>query len=120
MTTDSNHNSPVVLNALNREFTINAPGKVRVSDITYVPTDEGWPYFSGIKDLFNGKLVDHVMDERMTKHLVIQASLRATASKHPGKGLIAHSNQGNQYCAHDYQNLLQQFGMISSTSCNLA
>ncbi|PSJ15722.1 hypothetical protein C7H79_17450, partial [Nitrosomonas supralitoralis] len=34
----------------------------------------------------------------------------------PGKGLIAHSDCGSQYCAHDYQNLLQQFGMIASMS----
>ena len=35
------------------------------------------------------------MNERMTKRLVIQALLRATASKHPDKGLIAHSDSKN-------------------------
>ena len=66
--------------------------------------------------LFNGELVGYAMNERMTKRLVIQALFRATASKHPNKGLIAHSDRGGQYCAHDYQNLLQQFGMIASMS----
>jgi len=47
---------------------------------------------------------------------VIPALFRASASKHPDKGLIAHSNQGSQYSAHDDQNLLQQFGMIASMS----
>ena len=46
----------------------------------------------------------------------MRALFRATASKHPDKGLIAHSDQGSQYCAHDYQDLLQQFGMIASMS----
>ena len=55
--------------------------------------------------LFNGELVGYAMNERMTKRLVIQALFRATASKHPDKGLIAHSDRGGQYCAHDYQNL---------------
>ena len=88
MTTDSKHHLPVAPNILNREFSVNAPGKVWVSDITYIPTDEGWLYL-----------------ERMTKSLVIQALFRATASKHKDKGLIAHSDRGGQYCAHDYQNL---------------
>ena len=105
---------PVAPNILNREFSVNAPSKVWVSDITYIPTDECWLYLTGIKDLFNGERVGYAMNERMTKSLVIQALFRATASKHPDKGLIAHSDRGGQYCAHDYQNLLQQFDMIAS------
>jgi putative transposase len=116
VTTDSKHNLPVAPNILNREFSVNVPGKVWVSDITYIPTDERWLYLAGIKDLFNGELVGYAMNERMTKSLVIQALFRTTASKHPDKGLIAHSDRGGQYCAHDYQNLLQQFGMIASMS----
>ncbi len=116
VTTDSKHNLPVAPNILNREFSVNAPGKVCVSDITYIPTDEGWLYLAGIKDLFNGELVGYAMNEKMTKSLVIQALFRATANKHPDKGLITHSDQGSQYCAHDYRNLLQQFGMIASMS----
>ena len=46
----------------------------------------------------------------------MQALFRATASKHPDKGLIAHSDQGSPYCTHDYQDLLQQSGMIASMS----
>ncbi|SFF16527.1 putative transposase [Nitrosomonas sp. Nm166] len=63
------------------------------SDITYIPTDEGWLYLAGVKDLFNGELVGYAMNERMTKDLVIQALFHATESKHPDKGLIAHSDQ---------------------------
>ncbi len=80
-----------------REFFVNAPGKVWVSDITYIPTDPGWLYLAGVKDLFNGELVGYAMNERMTRHLVIQALFRATASKHPDKGLIAHSDSKNAY-----------------------
>jgi putative transposase len=40
-TTDSKHNLPVARNILNREFTVNSPGIVWVSDITYISTDEG-------------------------------------------------------------------------------
>ncbi len=57
------------------------------------------------------ELVGYAMNEKMTKSL--QALFRATASKYPDKGLIAHPDQGGQYCAHDYQDLLQQFGMVT-------
>ncbi|MBA3756727.1 MAG: IS3 family transposase, partial [Nitrosomonas sp.] len=116
VTTDSKHHLPVAPNILNREFAVSSPGKVWVSDITYIPTDEGWLYLAGIKDLFNGELVGYAINERMTKDLVIQAQFRATAKEHPDKGLIAHSDRGSQYCAHDYQKLLKQFGMIASMS----
>src|SRR5690606_5134463 len=92
-TTDSKHHLPVAPNILNREFAVNAPGKVWVSDITYIPTDEGWLYLAGVKDLFNGELAGYAMNERMTRSLVIQALFRATAKKHTDKGLIAHSDR---------------------------
>ena len=116
VTTDSKHHLPVAPNILNREFSVRSPGKVWVSDITYIPTDEGWLYLAGIKDLFNGELVGYAMNERMTVKLVMQALFCATASKHPEKGLIAHSDRGSQYCAHDYQKLLKQFGLVTSMS----
>ncbi|GKS69591.1 hypothetical protein W03_15950 [Nitrosomonas sp. PY1] len=50
VTTDSRHNLPVASNILNREFTVRALGKVWVSDMTYIPTDEGWLYLAGVKD----------------------------------------------------------------------
>jgi len=41
---------------------------------------------------------------------------RAVANKRPAKGLVLHSDRGSQYCAHDYQKLLRQFGMTVSMS----
>lgn len=52
----------------------------------------------------------------MTRALVMQALFSAVSAKRPGKGLILHSDRGSQYCSHDYQKLLKQFGMIASMS----
>ncbi len=73
VTTDSRHNLPVAPNLLERNFTVTAPNRVWVSDITYIATGEGWLYLAGLKDLFNGELVGYAMSERMTKNLVMQA-----------------------------------------------
>lgn len=58
-----------------------------VSDIACIPTDEDWLYLVGVKDLFNGELMDYAMSQKMTKSLAIQAIFRATASKHLNKRL---------------------------------
>ncbi len=55
-TTDSQHSLPVAPNLLDRQFAVTAPNKDWVTDITYIPTNEGWLYLAGIKDLFNGEL----------------------------------------------------------------
>ena len=84
--------------------------------MTYIPTAEGWLYLAGIKDLFSGELVGYALNERMTKDLVIQALFRAVRNQKPKPGLILHSDRGSEYCAHDYQKVLVQFGMLPSMS----
>ncbi len=116
VTTDSRHTLPVAPNLLERNFTVTAPNRVWVSDITYISTGEGWLYLAGLKDLFSGELVGYAMSERMTKNLVMQALFRGVSAKRPAKGLILHSDRGSQYCAYDYQKLLEQFGMTASMS----
>jgi transposase InsO family protein len=115
-TTDSKHSHPVAENLLNQQFETTAPGKVWTTDITYIPTDEGWLYLAGHKDLFSGELVGYAMGARMTKALVMQSLSRAVAAKRPAKGLIHHSDRGSQYCAPAYRKMLEQFGMRASMS----
>ncbi len=115
-TTNSKHALPLAPNLLDRQFTVAAPNRTWVTDITYISTDEGWLYLAGIKDLFNGELVGYAMSDRMTTALVSQALFRAVTTKRPAKGLIHHSDRGSQYCSHAYRKQLQQFGMQASMS----
>ena len=56
-------------NLLGQQFKVSQPNAVRVSaSVTYIPTDEGWLYLAGHKDLFTGELVDYAMGERMTRN----------------------------------------------------
>jgi len=116
VTTDSKHKLPVAENILNQEFKAEAPNKVWVTDITYIPTDEGWLYLAGYKDLFNGEIVGYAMGDRITKTLVSESLFRAVSRKRPAKGLIHHSDHGSQYCSYDYGRLIVQFGMKASMS----
>jgi len=115
-TTNSNHNLPVAENLLNQTFTPSAPNEVWVTDITYIPTGEGWLYLAGVKDVFTCEIVGYAMAERMTQDLTGRALFRAAQQKRPVAGLIHHSDRGSQYCSHDYRKLLEQFGMKASMS----
>ena len=116
VTTDSKHALPVAENLLNQQFDVSTPNTAWVSDITYIPTEEGWLYLAGHKDLFNGEIVGYAMAARMTRNLVTESLFRAVAGKRPGKGLVHHSDRGSQYCANDYREMLEQFGMKASMS----
>jgi transposase InsO family protein len=115
-TTDSKHTLPVAENVLDQKFEVSEPNSVWVSDITYIPTDEGWLYLAGHKDLFAGEIVGYAMGVRLTKNLVSQSLLRAVEAKRPAKGLLHHSDRGSQYCAHEYRKILDRFAMKASMS----
>ena len=115
-TTDSKHKLPVADNLLKQQFKAYEPNTVWVSDITYVPTDEGWLYLAGHKDLFTSEIVGYAMGERLTRNLVNQSLLQAVTTRRPEKGLLHHSDRGSQYCSHEYQGLLSRFGLEVSMS----
>ena len=68
-----------------------------VSDITYIPTDEGWLYLAGVMDSCGDKIVGISMDRRMTKELVISALKDAISHTKTTARCILHSDRGSQY-----------------------
>jgi len=115
-TTNSDHDLPLKKNLLNRNFTVTQPNKVWVSDITYIPTQEGWLYLTVVIDLYSRKVVGWSMNNRMTKNLVIKALEMAIQNRKPSKGLIFHSDRGSQYASHEFQKSLWKHAIRSSMS----
>lgn len=116
VTTHSRHTLPVAADILRQEFKVEAPNQVWVSDITYVRTDEGWLYLAGHKDLYNGEIVGYALGEQLSRKLVRDSLMQAISNRRPRAGLLHHSDRGSQYCSHEYQGLLEQFGVASSMS----
>jgi putative transposase len=116
VTTDSNHNLNIYPNLLKRQFNVEEPNKVWVSDITYIWTVEGWVYLSSIMDLFGRKIVGWSLASHMKTELVIQSLKMALVSRQPGEDLIHHSDRGSQYCAQNYIDLLEENEMQISMS----
>ncbi len=89
---------------------------LRVSDITYIWTLEGWLYLAGVKDLYTKELVGYAINKRMTADLVCRALNMAIEHKRPAKGLIVHSDRGSQYCSNDYHRIIKQHKFNGSMS----
>lgn len=116
VTTDSRHDYPVAPNLLNRDFTAERPNQVWVTDITYIPTLEGWLYLAIVMDLYSRQIVGWAMDRMLTKELVIKALRQAIGRRNPPQGLIHHSDRGCQYASLQYQMMLREYGILQSMS----
>ena len=117
-TTDSNHRLAVYPNLLSREFQSGELNRTWVSDITYLPTQEGFVYLASIIDLGSRRLLGWALDTSMPVELVQRAFKQALEAR--GKqclpGTIMHSDQGSQYCSHAFQNCVRAAQMRTSMS----
>ena len=115
-TTDSKHTLPIEPNLLEQDFRVSEPGKVWGTDLTYIPTDEGWLYLAGIKDFCSREIVGFAMSSRMSKDLVRMALQKALRRRKPSPGCIHHSDRGSQYCSREYRQDLEDAGFRVSMS----
>jgi len=115
-TADSKHKLPIAPNLLERNFTPAAPNRVWTSVITYIATDEGRLYLTGVIDLFSRQVVGWCMSDHMQASVVVDALRMAWFRRRPEPGLIFHSDRGSQYCSHDFQETLKGYEMKSSMS----
>ncbi len=116
-TTDSMHKYAISTNLLGLKFTVSKPNKVWVSDITYIPTKEGFIYLTTVMDLYNREVVGHSKSNSLTAIETTMKALRnACIKRKPNSGLIFHSDRGVQYACNDFRKLLNSYGMKQSMS----
>jgi transposase InsO family protein len=115
-TTNSNHQNPISPNLLKRDFNFSRPNKAWVSDITYIPTGEGWLYLAVIKDLCHKKVVGYAMGDRIDSRLVLNALHMAVRRQKPEPGLIFHSDRGVQYASKVFRKEIDRYGFRQSMS----
>jgi putative transposase len=96
VTTQSRHPFPIAANVLARQFERARPDQAWVTDITYIPTGEGWLYLAVILDLCSRFAVGWAMSERITDDLTLNALGMALTRRHPPQGLLHHSDRGSQ------------------------
>jgi transposase InsO family protein len=110
-TTRRNEADQVAPNKLKRDFVAERPNEKWVTDITYIPTEEGWLYLAAVLDLYSRRVVGWAMSDRMTSDLTLDALSMAVNQREVGPGLIHHSDQGSQYTDGEYQQMLKDWGI---------
>lgn len=116
ITTDSNHNFPIAANLLNRQFKVDEPNKVLVSDITYVKTSVSWVYLTVFIDLFSRIVVGWSVSDTLSADAVLTALNRAIKNRKLSAGVIIHSDRGSQYASHAFRELIESNGFKQSMS----
>jgi putative transposase len=112
-TTDSKHNYSLAANLLIQK---NQTDRLWASDITFVPTREGWLYVAAVMNVRSRKIIGLSMQDRLSEELTAAALKQAVARQEPPEGLIHHSDRGRQYASYAYQALLRRYGITPSMS----
>lgn len=108
--------SIIAPNRLQREFTVDVPNKVWVTDITYIRTWQGWLYLAVVVDLFARKVVGWSMKPTLAKELALDALLMAVWRRKPAGRVVVHSDQGSQFGSDDFKRFCQAHNLEPSMS----
>ena len=84
------------------------PNQVWVADITYVPVGSKFVYLALIMDVYTRSVRGWHLSRSAGQDLTLTA-LQKALDKHPAPA-VHHSDQGGQYAAKDYINLLRDHG----------
>lgn len=84
----------VAPNLLSQQFSVDAPNKAWVTDITYISTHEGWLYLATVIDLFSRQVIGWSTGSRIDTQLPLDALHMAIWRRRPRETVIVHSDQG--------------------------
>jgi transposase InsO family protein len=117
-TTDSGHTLPVAPNLLGRDFQADHLARAWVSDITYLPSNEGWLYLTTIMDLADRQIIGWSLADSMdAEATTIAAWDQACTRRRPDDGeLMFHSDQGVQYACTGFTDQLEDCEVTQSMS----
>lgn len=107
---------PPAADLLQRNFSVIAPDRVWVSDITTVNTRAGWLHLAIVLDLFARRVVGWAMSGVQNASLPVAALNMAILMRQPEPGLICHTDQGSVYGARIYKDLLSSRDLLASMS----
>ena len=113
VTTDSRR-TKALPNLIGRVFTTDRPNACWLSDITYIPTREGWLYLATVLDVYSRAVVGWAMSRTLDCKLAKDALSMAIGRR--GPPAILHSDQGTTYSAAEYRELVGRYPIRQSMS----
>jgi putative transposase len=103
-------------NRLDREFTVDAPNRAWVTDITYIRTWQGGLYLAAVMDLYSRRIVGWSMKRSLHRDIVLDAILMAVRRRRPRQQVVVHSDQGTQYGSDDWHRFCRDHSLAPSMS----
>ena len=91
-------------------------GEQWVGDFTYIKTSTGWLYHAAVMDLYSRKIVGWSFSRKRNAELTKSALKMALSREQMQPSCLFHSDQGIEYAAHDYRELVEASGMTRSMS----
>jgi transposase InsO family protein len=112
-TTNSHHCLPVFRNRI-KNLAVSQPNEVWVGDLTYLRTAAGFLYLALLTDKSSRKVVGYHCGDTLAAGGCLAALKQAVAQLPAGAAPIHHSDQGTQYCSHEYVNWVEAHGLTVS------
>ncbi len=106
--------APCAPDLVKRNFTADAPNRLWVADITYVPTWQGWLFLAAVVDAHTKVCVGWSMRDDLHSQIVVDALGMAATRRRPAPGCIHHSDQGSQYRSLAFGHTLRESGIMAS------
>ena len=113
VTTTVKGNSRQAPDLVERNFTAEAPDRLWVADITYVPTWAGFLYLAVVLDACSRRIVGWSMATTLATRLVLDALDMALMTRRP-RDVIHHSDQGSQYTSIEFGHRCRDAGVRPS------
>lgn len=103
-------------NLLQRQFRVDAPNRVWVSDVTCFKINKKYLYVCAILDLFSRKVVAYRVSPKNSTYLITSTFRQAFQRRNTPQSLTFHSDQGAQYTSKAFRKLLRMNKVIQSFS----
>jgi putative transposase len=91
-------------------------GEQWVSDFTYIRTRTGWIYHAAVLDLYSRKIIGWSFSKKRNAELTKSALRMALVRNKPQPGCLFHSDQGIEYAAHEFRDMVLDAGFVRSMS----
>ena len=103
-------------NMLQRQFKVDEPNHVWVSDVTCFKVNGKYLYVCVILDLFSRKVVVHRVSPKNSTYLVTSTFRQAYRNRNEPQQLMFHSDQGPQYTSNTFRKPLRMNKILQSFS----
>jgi transposase InsO family protein len=113
VTTKRDFQAEIAPDLVQRHFEADAPNRLWVADITYIPTLEGFLFLAIVLDAFSRRVVGWAMEDHLHTEIVVAALQMAYRQRDPD-GVIHHSDHGCQYTSVEFGRRCRDWGVRPS------